>query len=58
MTRTPLEQHREANGDAGALTALGDEPSDLLVAYKSDEWARFCGAVTDWEVQMYTEAAP
>ena len=43
MTSTPLERHREANADAGALAAVserieevGDELSDLLVAYKSD----------------------
>jgi glutamine synthetase len=44
--------------DMVVRSALGDELSDLLVAYKSDEWARFCGAVTDWEFQMYAEAAP
>jgi glutamine synthetase len=39
-------------------SALGEELSGLLVAYKGDEWARFCGAVTDWEHQMYSEAVP
>jgi hypothetical protein len=29
-----------------------------LVAYKSDEWARFCGTVSDGEFQMYAEAVP
>ena len=29
-----------------------------LVPYKSDEWARFCGTVTDWEFHMYAEAVP
>ena len=36
-------------------------PADLADAYiamKSDEWARFCGAVTDWEFDMYLEATP
>jgi len=32
--------------------------STPLVAYKSDEWARFCGTVTDWEFHMYAEAVP
>ena len=44
--------------DMVVRSALGDELSDLLVACKSDEWARFCGTVTDWEFQMYAEAAP
>lgn len=44
--------------DPVVRSALGDELADLLVAYKTDEWARFCGAVTDWEHQMYAEAAP
>ena len=26
--------------------------------YKSDEWARFCGAVTDWEREIYWEDIP
>ncbi|TVZ04853.1 glutamine synthetase [Trebonia kvetii] len=38
--------------------ALGAELADLYAAYKADEWARFCGTVTDWEFQMYAEAAP
>ncbi|MGV9867128.1 glutamine synthetase family protein [Rhodococcus koreensis] len=32
------------------------EIANLLVAIKSDEWARFCGAVTDWERDMYFSA--
>jgi glutamine synthetase len=39
-------------------SALGDELTDLYVTYKSDEWARFCGTVTDWEFAMYAEALP
>lgn len=39
-------------------TAFPAELADLLIDYKSDEWARFCGAVTDWEHMMYSEAMP
>ncbi len=46
------------DGDPVVRSALGDELADLLVAYKADEWARFCGTVTDWEHQMYAEALP
>ena len=38
--------------------ALGDGLSDLLVEYKTDEWARFCAAVTDWEQDRYEQAIP
>lgn len=41
------------------LTAtLGEELSALLVDYHADEWARFCGAVTDWERATYWDDAP
>ncbi|KMO84599.1 Glutamine synthetase 3 [Mycolicibacterium chubuense] len=38
--------------------ALGPELSALLVDFHADEWARFCGVVTDWERQMYWNDAP
>lgn len=38
--------------------ALGEELSDLLVEFKTDEWARFCAAVTDWEKNQYEQAIP
>ncbi|MCE1177796.1 MAG: glutamine synthetase family protein [Micrococcales bacterium] len=37
---------------------FGDPMSDLLIEYKRDEWARFCGYVTDWERTMYWDEAP
>jgi glutamine synthetase len=39
-------------------SALGEELSALLVDYHADEWARFCGYVTDWERATYWEDAP
>lgn len=38
--------------------ALGAELSDLLVAYKTDEWARFNSTVTSWERATYWEDLP
>jgi glutamine synthetase len=35
--------------------ALPAELVDTYLALKSDEWARFCGAVTDWERDLYTD---
>ena len=38
--------------------ALGPELSDLLIEYKTDEWLRYCGIVTEWEREMYLEFMP
>lgn len=39
-------------------TALGAELMDVYDQIKTDEWARFCGAVTDWEHMMYATELP
>lgn len=39
-------------------TALPQEMSDLYLELKADEWARACGAVTDWDRSMYLEYLP
>ena len=38
--------------------ALGPALSDLLIEYKTDEWLRYCGVVSDWEREMYLEFMP
>lgn len=38
--------------------ALPAAMADLYRDLKSDEWARFCSAVTDWEKTMYAEYLP
>lgn len=38
--------------------ALGAPLSTLLLEYKTDEWARFNSAVTDWERAMYWDDTP
>ncbi|ABK75399.1 glutamine synthetase family protein [Mycolicibacterium smegmatis] len=38
--------------------ALGPDLSSLLIDFHADEWARFCGYVTDWEREMYWSDAP
>jgi glutamine synthetase len=38
--------------------ALPEEMTELYLALKDDEWARACGAVTDWERNMYLEYLP
>jgi glutamine synthetase len=37
---------------------LTPELTDLFLEYKADEWARACGAVTDWDRDMYLEFLP
>jgi glutamine synthetase len=37
---------------------LGADLTDLYTSFKRDEWARFCGAVTDWEDMMYRQWIP
>lgn len=44
--------------DEVVTSALGEELSALLVDFHSDEWARFCGYVTDWERATYWDDAP
>lgn len=44
--------------DSVIRDAFGEELTDLLIDFKTDEWARFCGYVTDWEKQTYWEDAP
>ncbi len=39
-------------------SALGEDLTQLYTEFKRDEWARFCGAVTDWEDMMYRQWIP
>lgn len=49
---------RAFRADDVVTGALGPELSDLLVEYKTDEWLRYCGVVSDWEREMYLEFLP
>jgi glutamine synthetase len=44
--------------DEVVRAGLTPELVDLFIEYKSDEWARACGAVTDWDREMYLEFLP
>jgi glutamine synthetase len=44
--------------DTYLIETLGAELCTLYLAYKRDEWARFCAAVTDWERNLYWEDLP
>ena len=45
-------------GSAWVRGALGDDLTQLYTEFKRDEWARFCGAVTNWEDMMYRQWIP
>ncbi|RRJ87622.1 glutamine synthetase [Gulosibacter macacae] len=38
--------------------SLPDTLSEIYLEMKSDEWARYCGAVTEWEFDQYWQAIP
>jgi glutamine synthetase len=44
--------------DAVVRSAFPEAMTNLYLELKNDEWARFCGAITDWEREMYTEHLP
>jgi glutamine synthetase len=44
--------------DAYLKESLGPELSSLYLEYKVDEWARFCGTVTEWERETYWDDLP
>ncbi|MFP3581243.1 glutamine synthetase [Arthrobacter sp. SIMBA_036] len=46
------------SADPYILNALPEQLGDIYTALKNDEWARYCGAVTDWDRAMYWETLP
>ena len=45
-------------GSAWIKSALGEDLAAIYGEFKRDEWARFCGALTDWETTMYRNWVP
>lgn len=43
---------------AFAEQALGPDLKAIYAEFKQDEWARYCGALTDWEFEMYRSWIP
>lgn len=58
LPRTLGEAITAFEDDDYVLNALGRELAELYVEFKSDEWARYCAAVTDWEKALYWDALP
>lgn len=46
------------DADGYLKSALGAPLAELLLQYKTDEWARFNSAITDWERTMYWDDTP
>jgi glutamine synthetase len=44
--------------DALLSTALPRDLTDVYLELKTDEWARYCGAITDFDFDTYWEAIP
>lgn len=44
--------------DRVLVDALGPELTELYVSCKRDEWHRFCGAITDWDLATYLNYLP
>lgn len=50
-----IEAFRE---DEFIQSYLPDDLRQIYLDMKSDEWARYCGAVTEWEFKQYWQAIP
>ena len=46
------------DADGYLKDSLGPALSALYLEYKRDEWARFCGTVTEWERATYWDELP
>jgi glutamine synthetase len=39
-------------------SAIPADLRDIFLQLKRDEWARYCGIITEWEMSMYWETTP
>lgn len=44
--------------DAYLMGAMPEELTRIYLQLKKDEWARYCGQITQWEFEQYWEAIP
>lgn len=44
--------------DSYLMEAMPEELTRIFLELKSDEWARYCGHITEWEFSQYWEAIP
>ncbi|MHA7179370.1 glutamine synthetase family protein [Arthrobacter sp. MDB2-24] len=58
LPRTLGEAIQAFKDDKLVHDAMPEKMKDVLIELKEDEWARYCGAVTDWDHDMYWESIP
>jgi glutamine synthetase len=58
LPRTLGESLEALAGSELVRSALTDDLYDTFVAIKQDEWQRSCGAVTEWDREMYLSYLP
>jgi glutamine synthetase len=58
LPRTLGDALQRLNDDPVVRRAFPDELYRAFVEYKTDEWERYCGAVTEWHREMYLRALP
>ena len=44
--------------DEYLMGAIPEELTNIFLKLKRDEWARYCGQITQWEFDQYWEAIP
>lgn len=58
LPKTLGEALAALESDDVVRSAMTDELYAAFVEYKTDEWERFCGTVTEWHREMYLRAIP
>ena len=48
----------EFEGSELLKKALPEQMREIFIELKRDEWARYCGVITEWEFAQYWETVP
>jgi glutamine synthetase len=57
-SRAPWGGLDALEADVSVRQALPDEMFTVFMHYKRDEWERFIGTVTEWDVKEYLDILP
>lgn len=58
LPRTLGEAIDAFKGDSYLMNAMPETLTNIYLQLKQDEWARYCGIITQWEFDQYWEAVP